>query len=108
MQRGVAGTDYNYHSEVDGLCWYRMPNFRRLYPEYHDLTDNDLAEQLYAEAGRPPKHFYPWQKVASTIAIAIEAPLVVLGLGLGLLWAASDSIARLEAYLGFRAWLRSH
>lgn len=29
--RGTAGTDYSF---AGGFCWYRMKDFRRLYPEY--------------------------------------------------------------------------
>lgn len=87
-QRGIAGTDYDYHVS-DGLCWYELPNSRRLYPEYHDLNDNKLAELLYEKAGQPLKHFHPWQKLGKVIALVFGVPLAVLVLGWGLLWAFS-------------------
>ena len=86
--RGVSGTDYNY-LEADGLCWYVMPNFRRLYPEYKDLSDKDLKEKLYEKAGQPLKHFHPWQKLGRAVALAFGVPLAVLVLGWALFWAVS-------------------
>jgi hypothetical protein len=41
--RGIPTTDY---SSIEGSCWYTPTIFRRLYPEYHDLSDHDLSEKL--------------------------------------------------------------
>jgi hypothetical protein len=50
--RGVRGTDYNegpYGGApylVGPFCWYELPKFRRLYPEYVDLSDQTLLSRL--------------------------------------------------------------
>jgi hypothetical protein len=82
--RGVATTDYALN---DGSCWYATAIFRRLYPEYKDLSDHDLYEKIYAKAGRPLTHPHPWVKVAETTGIAFGVPLAVLALGYSLSWA---------------------
>lgn len=85
LARGSSGIDYTV--EKDGLCWYKMQDFRRLYPEYRDLSNNVLAEKLYAKVGQPLQHFHPWHKVFKTAAIAVGVPVAVLFLGWSLLWA---------------------
>lgn len=83
--RGMLGTDYT--QEEDGLCWYEMPKFRALYPEYKDLKDYDLSRRLYAKAGKPLTEPHPWMKLAKVSSVAIGVPLAVLVLGWSLLWA---------------------
>jgi hypothetical protein len=60
--RGVAGTDYATQLRKEGPgpwdtyakpnffdnCWYVMPKFRSLYPEYKDMSDKELSRKLYA------------------------------------------------------------
>ena len=82
--RGVAGSDY---SVSGGLCWYKMEEFRRLFPEYKDVSDHVLSEKLYAKVGRPVQYFHPWVKLSKTVAIAISVPIAVLALGWSLSWA---------------------
>src|SRR5262249_38731386 len=84
--RGVAAADYSLN---EGSCWYASAIFRHLYPEYRDLSDHDLAERIYAKAGRPLTHPNPWAKVAVTAGIAIGVPLAVFVLGWCLGWAFS-------------------
>jgi hypothetical protein len=84
--RGAVATDY---SSNDGLCWYTTAMFRRLYPEYKDLTDHDLSEKVYAKAGRPLTHPRPWAKVAEAAGIAFGVPMGVLAFGCSLSWALS-------------------
>ena len=81
----TSGVDYT--TGKDGLCWYKMPDFRRLYPEYKDLSNQVLSEKLYAKVGQPLQHIHPWHKVFKTAAIAIGMPVAVLLLGWSLLWA---------------------
>jgi hypothetical protein len=51
--RGVKG---DWEGDLDaGKCWYSLPKFRKLYPEYADLTDKQLSKQLYDKAGMPTK-----------------------------------------------------
>ena len=49
--RGKIG-DY----EVKGyggknFCWYKVQEFKVLYPEYKDLTDDQLSHRLYEKVG---------------------------------------------------------
>jgi hypothetical protein len=76
-------------SRKDGYCWYEMPAFRRLYPEYKDVSDGDLSEKLYAKVGQPLSHPHPWAIVGETAGIAVGWPLAVLALGWSLAWAFS-------------------
>lgn len=84
--RGVANRDY---SRSDGLCWYKVEDFRRLYPEYNSLTDRVLADRLYQKAGRPLQRPHPWQTVLQTGTIAVGVPLAVLAVGCAMTWAFS-------------------
>jgi hypothetical protein len=63
--RGELGTDYgrrgakpgrwDLYSKVNPFdtCFYGMSQFRPLFPEYKDLSDEALARRLYDKAGRP-------------------------------------------------------
>lgn len=84
--RGMAGADY---SQDEGLCWYKTDDFRRLYPEYKDLSNRVLSEKRYAKAGRPLEHIHPWNKVMKTAGIAFGVPLAVLAFGWSLIWAVA-------------------
>jgi hypothetical protein len=84
--RGVLGTDY---SETQNLCWYKSEDFRRLYPEYKDLSDKALSEKLYEKAGQPLKHVHPWESIGKVAGVAFGVPVIVLLIGLSLLWALS-------------------
>lgn len=43
IARGKLNTDYT--RDKDGQCWYEMPKFRALFPEYKDLKDDDLRSK---------------------------------------------------------------
>jgi hypothetical protein len=107
--RGVAGKDYTTRegqspgpwdsyanpSSLDN-CWYGMSKFRPLYPEYKDLSDNELRRKLYAMIGvelydYPPN---PWATIGMWASIALGVPLVVLALGSSLVWAFSGFAAK--------------
>jgi hypothetical protein len=49
--RGVLGTDFE---EREGRCWYGVPKFRASFPEYRDLSDDDLTKKLYRKIGILP------------------------------------------------------
>ena len=62
--RGVAGVDYSTQERRNpgpldvskkpnpfDNCWYAMSKFRPLYPEFKDLSDNELTRKLYADHG---------------------------------------------------------
>src|ERR1700733_6200370 len=42
----ARGTEFRREGE---LCWYALPVFRKLYPEYKDLNEQELSEKLYAK-----------------------------------------------------------
>lgn len=83
--RGTLGTDYDRHN--DGLCWYEMPKFRALFPEYKSLKDDDLSSRLYAKAGQPLIEPHPWLTLAKVTSFAFGVPLFALLLGASLSWA---------------------
>jgi hypothetical protein len=99
--RGNSNTDYTGREgpwsdySKEGQCMYKIGDFRRLYPEYNNLSDNDLANQLYERAGRPlnaePE---PWHFVAWAVAIGIAFPLITLIFGWAVAWALSGFITR--------------
>jgi len=49
--RGDAKQDYWCFS--DGLCFYDIGVFRRLYPAYNDLDDDALLRELHARNALP-------------------------------------------------------
>lgn len=109
--RGVAGTDYQRGLFDDLIpttkrdtapapnpfdtCWYEMPKFRLLYPEYNGLSDKELGSKLYRKMGIPT-HDLPnrWITMLRYAAIAFGIPLIVLILGAALSWAFSGFKAK--------------
>jgi hypothetical protein len=85
----ARGTFEANYSRSDGLCWYEEPTFRSLYPEYRDLSEQELSKRLYAKVGRPLKEMRPWRLVAERAGIALGVPLAVLAFGWSLVWALS-------------------
>jgi hypothetical protein len=81
--------DTSDYSIFEGHCWYTTQSFRKLYPEYKDVSEHDLAEKIYANAGIPLIHPSPWTKLLETLALAFGVPLVVLLLGFSIGWAVS-------------------
>lgn len=79
--RGTAGVDYSFG---EGLCWYRMENFRRLYPEYNDLSNSSLFVRLKAKASLNPR---PWRTIVNLAEGIIGVLLAVFLLGYALIWA---------------------
>jgi hypothetical protein len=107
--RGVAGTDYATEFRKEGPgpwdayakpnpfdnCWYDMSKFRPLYPEYKDVSDEELSRKLLTEHGIPirdPPN--PWLTLGSWVSIALGIPLVVLILGASLSWAFAGFSAK--------------
>ena len=93
--RGSLGVDYQTALDLEQrtrkpveVCWYPIPKFRVLYPEYNDLSDDDLTSQTYAKMEvspwQPPT---PWTFVAKTAAIVIGIPVAVLIVGAAIFWA---------------------
>jgi hypothetical protein len=71
------------------LCWYALPIFSKLYPEYKDLNEKDLLEKLYAKAGIPLTPIRPWPLVGEKAGLAIWPPIAVLIIGWAFIWALS-------------------
>jgi hypothetical protein len=97
--RGKAGTDYEVFEDPSktNKCWYQVPKLRALFPEYKDLTDDQLSDRLYQKAGIQTTPIAPWTLVIRTVSIAIGVPLIVLAVGSALGWSlAGFSGARLK------------
>ena len=103
--RGVAGKDFTRGNEPGGIpewaqtandtCWYEMPKFRLLYPEYKDLSDKELSSKLYTKMGIPTHDLpNPWMTMLRYAAIAFGVPLIVLILGAALAWGFSGFKAK--------------
>ena len=69
------------------LCWYDLPTFRKLYPEYEDLNDSDLAERLHQKAGIPLIPIRPWSVLSERVGLVFGPPLGILVIGWALVWA---------------------
>jgi hypothetical protein len=70
-----------------------MSKFRPLYPEFKDLSDNELTRKLYADHGVPTRDLPNlWETLGTVSGIAVRIPLAMLILGTSLVW----------AFLGFR------
>lgn len=86
IARGKLSADYT--NEI-GRCWYELPKFRALYPEYKDLSDDRLSNLLYGKAGIPLVTLRPWTKVIQAAGLAIGVPIAALLLGWSMIWAFS-------------------
>ena len=42
------GNDYWRQKDGD-ICWYSEPNFRKIYPEYSDLSIGDLSDRMHTK-----------------------------------------------------------
>jgi hypothetical protein len=85
--RGVAGKDYSVLESQPEICWYEPSKFRKLYPEYDDLSDSDLAEKMNRVAGLSGEAARPWSKLAQAVCIALGIPIAVLLIGAAFFWA---------------------
>jgi hypothetical protein len=93
--RGKSGVDYdppdrpwNAYTATPN-CWYKLLDFRRLYPEYRDLSEPALSDKLYGKAGIVLTPARPWRALGIALAIALAVPLFVLIIGVALGWAFS-------------------
>ncbi|WP_439373156.1 hypothetical protein [Bradyrhizobium sp. DASA03120] len=93
--RGKSGVDFeppdrpwNAYAATPN-CWYKLPDFRRLYPEYRDLSETALSDKLYDKAGIVRTPARPWRALGMALAIAFAVPLFVLIIGVALGWALS-------------------
>jgi hypothetical protein len=96
--RGIEGSDYlvgripgsDPFTKADRNCWYTMVDFRRLYPEFSKIPDEELADKqyrgLHAEVFGHP---VPWGVLGYWVTVALGIPLAFLALGAALVWALS-------------------
>jgi hypothetical protein len=94
--RGTAKVDYEppegpwtAYTAAAGQCWYKIDALRRLYPEYKDLSENDVSDRLYKKAGIVLDPARPWSTLGSAVLVALGIPAFLLLLGMALGWALS-------------------
>jgi hypothetical protein len=71
----------------DQACWYTLESFRKLYPEYSDLSPDILASRLHSQArvyGSDPGYW-----IETVFEAALIPPAIVLILGAAFVWAFS-------------------
>lgn len=76
----------NVFNQFD-TCWYDVKIFRKLYPEYNDLSNDDLSAKLYEKIGQPLKVFHPWRRLRMAALVALGIPFAFLLFGSALFWA---------------------
>lgn len=97
--RGSQGTDYvvsgavepwNRFRTIAEACWYRHADFRRLYPEYADLSHEIVEARLYKSLGwEQSPTARPFQKITPVALFAFIPPLIMLLGGAMIVWAVS-------------------
>jgi hypothetical protein len=95
LARGAEKTDYikDINPSARNACWYQSPKFRRLYPEYADLTDDKLiGAKPYSKILGPASQKWdpsPIRAILVVAGIAIGVPRsasIGYDIGLGLCW----------------------
>lgn len=97
--RGEAGKDYTTkENQKPGPwdayakpnpfdeCWYELPAFRRLWPEYNDMKDDALEAKLYEMAGHPLTIIDPLAASKRVALFAFIPPIALLLLGSLFVW----------------------
>jgi len=87
LARGKRGKNYINNLE-GGYCWYKISEFRKLFPEYKDLPDEKLSEQLYRSVKRksePDNHLF-WNAIHNVLIYGFGIPILLLVLGFCLKW----------------------
>ncbi|WP_017993800.1 hypothetical protein [Rhizobium leguminosarum] len=92
--RGALGVDYELDKGVTktipgSLCWYMIAKFRTNFPQYADLSDEDIVTKTYADVGVPLYPVHPWRTLLGTIGFAFGVPFVFLVVGGAFVWAFS-------------------
>jgi hypothetical protein len=81
-----SGGPWNKYRD-EPICSYKETDFRRLFPEYNDLSSQDLAVKTYRNIGAEIRMARPWQELLTASGIAFGVPLAVLFVGASLGWA---------------------
>lgn len=84
VPRGTAGADY---AISHGLCWYKMADLRRLYPEYKSLSDSTLSDKLRMKIGWESLDAHPWRTILGLAEDTVVVLAAVFILGYALIWA---------------------
>jgi hypothetical protein len=74
--------------------WHKVGDFRRLFPEYKDLSDDTVSTKMYEKADIPLNPAHPWQTLDIVLLIALGIPALVLLLGAAVGWALSGFVTR--------------
>lgn len=93
-QRGVEGADFIRVTDTGKpwdryLCWYTLPDIRRLYPEYAGIGDDQLTRQLFVTANRSYGYYGYWPTIQVAALIGLVPPLLALVVGSAIGWALS-------------------
>lgn len=93
--RGENKKDYDCDIEVSenanpfdqfDTCWYELPNFRKLYTEYNDLSDQELTDKLYHAVGIPLSPVHPWTMLLKVVTVALGIPILTFFFGRLTFW----------------------
>lgn len=87
LARGKLSKDYTNNLE-GGHCWYKISEFRKLFPEYKNLSDTQLSETLYKSIKResePNNHLF-WNAAHNVLIYGFGIPILLLVLGLCFKW----------------------
>lgn len=94
VARGKLNVDYIQDSKSN-FCWYTLSKFRSLYPEYNDISYEQLIAVLYEKANHKIQSS-PWIALLEVICFAVGAPILILIFGWSLIWAFSGFRETLE------------
>lgn len=90
--RGTENTDFQKYPLVGyggiEVCIYEPEKFRRLYPEYRDLSIDDIEARLNKRLNLPTPTAYgaAWEILRAPLGWTLIPPLALLLLGLGVYW----------------------
>lgn len=88
LAKGIQETDYVVGlGDYPWFCWYTVPKFRALFPQYNDLTDDQLSAAAYAKVNISTSRPNPWRGVGFAVLWALLPPITLLALGCSLIWA---------------------
>lgn len=87
----VRCSDARGHRGVEleaGICFFNQTEFRLLYPEYDDLTLDDLTQKLYASVGKPRTSSF-YNLIREVSLFVIIPPIILLLTGTAFAWVGS-------------------
>jgi hypothetical protein len=104
--RGVKDKDYeaqqafepwNIYRTPSTACFYTVENFRRLFPEYKDLSREDLSKKLYAKLDWAPAFDGDrFEHTKTVTSAALIPPLATLLCGSLIFWAFAGFSSKSE------------